>query len=230
MAASTVEVKICGIREETHLKAAIDAGADYLGFVFVSGTARHITPQDAAAITTKYAQDIRPQGRKIVAVMADPSDQDLANVLSVLSPDIIQLHGDESRERVREIGGLYDIRIMKALAVSSRADVEAAQSYVGYADMLLFDAKAATGPNGGTGKTFDWNLLQDNKVTLPWFLSGGLDARNVLEAISITGAKKVDVSSGVESSRGQKDSALISEFVKTVRSLDSTSEETHDDA
>lgn len=212
-----VKVKICGIREEEHLKAAIEAGANYLGFVFVPGTARHITPQDAAALVAAQAERIRPEGRKIVAVMADPDDQELADVLRVLSPDVLQLHGNETRERIREIGGLYDIRIMKAIPVGGREDLETAQHFVGYADMLLFDAKSADGPSGGTGKRFDWELLRDMRITLPWFLSGGLDAENVAEAIRITGAKRVDVSSGVESSRGQKDSELIARFVQAVR-------------
>lgn len=217
MADNPVEVKICGIRDKEHLKIALDAGADYIGFIFVKNSVRYITPQDAAKLVDELSQDIRPAGRRIVAVLADPTDQELADVLTVLSPDIVQLHGNETRERIREIAGVYDIRLMKALPVESAGDIEKAQSYVGYADMLLFDAKAADGSSGGTGKSFDWNLLADAKITIPWFLSGGLDAQNVTEAIRITGAKKIDVSSGVESSRGQKDAELIKQFILAAK-------------
>src|SRR5688572_17420880 len=107
-----VEVKICGIRKESDLKAALDAGGDFIGFVFVPGTPRYITPQEAAELLGAHSENIRPQGRKIVAVMVDPDDQQVAEVLRTVTPDILQLHGNESRERVREIGSLYDIRIM----------------------------------------------------------------------------------------------------------------------
>ncbi|MCH2547248.1 MAG: phosphoribosylanthranilate isomerase [Alphaproteobacteria bacterium] len=225
MTENPVQVKICGIREKQHLEAAIKAGADYIGFIFVEDSCRAVTPQHAASLVDDLSHYIRPEGRKIVAVMADPTDKELADVLSVLSPDILQLHGSESRERVREIGNLYDIRIMKALAVCSPADIAAAKDYVGYADMLLFDARAADGTTGGTGTHFDWTLLTDQKIRLPWFLSGGLNASNILEAISITGAKMVDVSSGVERSRGQKDSQLIQDFVALVKDTFGTGEE-----
>ena len=225
-----VEVKICGIRDKEHLKAAIDAGADYIGFIFVKHSARYISPQDAAALVNELSHEIRPAGRRIVAVLADPTDQELADVLTVLSPDIVQLHGNESRERIREIAGLYDIHLMKALPVSNATDIEKAQSYVGYADMLLFDAKAADGSSGGTGQSFDWHLLEGTKITLPWFLSGGLNADNVAEAIRITGAKKVDVSSGVESRRGQKDAELIKQFIQAVKPADTSKQTDKDNA
>lgn len=216
---SPVEVKICGIRKASDLKAALDAGADFVGFVFVPDTPRYISPQGAAELLGAYSESIRPQGRKIVAVMVDPDDQQVAEVLRTVTPDILQLHGNESRERVREIGSLYDIRIMKALPVASRADIDKGGEYVGYADMLLFDAKAADGHHGGTGKTFDWNLIKDADIPLPWFLSGGLTVGNVQEAIHRTGAARIDVSSGVERERGVKDEALIAEFIKTAKTL-----------
>lgn len=212
-----IEVKICGIRDEESLKAALEGGADYIGFVFVQASPRYISPENAADLLRKYAQDIRPAGCKIVAVMADPSDKELADVLTVISPDIVQLHGEETRERVREIAGIYDIRLMKALPVAAQKDLAKAQDFVGYADRLLFDTKIEGGLGGGTGKSFDWHILQGQRITLPWFLSGGLNAENVLDAIRISGAKRVDVSSGVESSRGQKDPDLIRAFLRTVK-------------
>lgn len=217
MADSPVEVKICGIRDKVHLKAALDAGADYIGFIFVKESVRYISPQDAATLVNALSQEIRPAGRRIVAVLADPTDQELADVLTVLSPDLVQLHGNETPERIREIAGAYDIQLMKALPVENAADIEKAQSYVGYADMLLFDARAADGSYGGTGQIFDWHLLAEAKITLPWFLSGGLTVANVAQAIRITGAKKVDVSSGVETSRGQKDAELIKQFIHVAK-------------
>lgn len=213
----TVKAKICGIRDERNLKAALEGGADYVGFIFVKDSPRYISPENAAKLIRDNAGNIRPAGCKIVAVMADPTDRELADVLSVVGPDILQLHGNESPERVRAIAGIYDIRLMKALPVANRDDIAKAQDYVGYADRLLFDAKVEDGPNGGTGRSFDWQLLKDQRITLPWFLSGGLNAGNVLDAIRITGAKRVDVSSGVESSRGQKDPDLIREFLHIVK-------------
>lgn len=212
-----VEVKICGIRKASDLKVALDAGADFIGFVFVPDTPRYITPQDAAELLGNFSETIRPQGRKIVAVMVDPDDQQVAEVLRTVTPDILQLHGNESRERVREIGSLYDIRIMKALPVASQDDIQKGEEYVGYADMLLFDAKSPDGHNGGTGKTFDWDLLGGINIPLPWFLSGGLTVKNVQEAIRRTGTARIDVSSGVERERGVKDETLIAEFIKAAK-------------
>lgn len=212
-----VKVKICGIRDAESLLAATDNGADYIGFIFVKNSPRYISPQNALELIREHSERIRPAGRKIVAVMVDPDDQELADVLSVLSPDIVQLHGNESPQRVRDIAGVYDIRLMKALPVSNAKDIAKAQDYVGYADMLLFDAKAEDGQSGGTGKSFDWQLLADQRITLPWFLSGGLDAENVQDAIRITGAKRVDVSSGVESERGVKDPERIAAFLKAAK-------------
>lgn len=210
-------VKICGIKDAENLRAALEAGADYIGFVFVPGSPRYITPADAAALTRAAAGIIRPAGRKMVAVLSDPTDQDLAEVLATFSPDIIQLHGHETPERVREIAGIYDLRIMKAIPVATREDTEAAKDYVGYADMLLFDAKVPGGPNGGTGQTFDWTLMRSMFINIPWFLSGGLTPENVQEAIRISHATRVDVSSGVERTRGQKDPELIRAFIDAAK-------------
>lgn len=214
-----IEVKICGIKDKRGLAAALKYEADFLGFLFVENSPRYISPENASRLAREHMEDIRPAGRKLVAVMADPSDQDLADVLSTFQPDIVQLHGNESRERVREIAGLYDIRLCKAIPVSSKKDVEKASDWIGYADMLLFDAKSPDGQHGGKGKAFDWKLMAHLDVKMPWFLSGGLTPDNVEEAVKITGAKRVDVSSGVEKNRGEKDAVLIRQFMKAAKSV-----------
>ena len=217
-APENVEVKICGLKDKYGLSAAINHGADYIGFVFVPESPRAISVEDAAQLAHEFGQQLRPEGRKVVAVMVNPNDKELAEVLSKVHPDILQLHGNETPERVREIAGIYDIRIMKALPIANKADVEHAKDYVGYADMLLFDAKAAKGEiSGGLGKVFDWKLLSHLDIKMPWFLSGGLNAENLREAIEATGAKRVDVSSGVEKERGEKDAALIRKFLNVAK-------------
>jgi phosphoribosylanthranilate isomerase len=212
MKSALVKVKICGIKDAENLRAALDAGADYIGFIFAPSSCRFISPAVAAHLTAQFSSIIRPAGRKLVAVLVDPSDQELADVLTVFAPDILQLHGQETPERIREIGDMYDLTIMKAISVTSAEDVDNAKNFIGYADMLLFDAQS-----GGMGKTFDWNLLRHFRVNIPWFLSGGLNAANIQEAIRITRASQVDVSSGVESSRGHKDPQLIRDFISTAK-------------
>ncbi|MBM3617920.1 MAG: phosphoribosylanthranilate isomerase [Alphaproteobacteria bacterium] len=226
----SAKVKICGIKDAENLKAALDADADYIGFVFVKGSPRFITPEDAWQLANQFSASIRPEGRKLVAVLANPTDQELADVLSAFSPDIIQLHGSETPERVREIASVYDIVMMKAVPVASRDDIEYAKEFIGYADMLLFDAKAEAPQTenmltGGHGKSFDWTLMRSMHINIPWFLSGGLNAENVQEALRTAHATMVDVSSGVESSRGQKDPERIRAFIAAAKP---TLEETKD--
>lgn len=217
MPSISAKVKICGIKDAENLKAALEADADYIGFVFVEGSPRFITPEAASELSGKFSAIIRPQGRKLVAVLADPTDQQLADVLSAFSPDIIQLHGSETPERVREIASVYDITMMKAIPVASRDDIEYAKEFVGYADMLLFDAKAEGPLTGGHGKSFDWSLMAGVDINIPWFLSGGLNAENVQDALQTAHATLVDVSSGVESSRGQKSPKLIRAFIAAAK-------------
>ena len=207
-------VKICGLSTAATLDAALDAGADMVGFVFFSKSPRHIDWATAGALGRQA------QGRaKIVALSVDAADDTLKRIVEALSPDLMQLHGRETPARVEEIGELFSGQIMKAIGVATRDDLAAAKAYEGVADMLLIDAKPpkdAVLP-GGNGRPFDWRLTQDFYAPVPWLLSGGLGPDNVAAAIALSGARAVDVSSGVESAPGVKDPAKIRSFVAAAR-------------
>ncbi|WP_299904606.1 phosphoribosylanthranilate isomerase [uncultured Paracoccus sp.] len=204
------QVKICGLSQPEHVAAAVEAGARYLGFVFFPKSPRAVSPDEAA----RLMQDI-PAGIARVGLFVDPDDALLTGTLAVAPLDMIQLHGKESPARVAEIKALTGLPVMKALGVAGPEDLEALWDYGLVADMLLVDAKApkdAVLP-GGNGLAFDWRLLTGRKWLKPWLLAGGLTPENVAEAIRLTGAAGVDVSSGVETAPGQKDSDLIRDFI-----------------
>ena len=206
--------KICGLSTPETVAAALAAGASHIGFVFFDKSPRLVRPDDAARLAAPA------RGRvKITAVMVDPDDAALERVVSALQPDLIQLHGKETPSRAAEIGVRAGAGVIKALSVSDASDVEAAKAYEGVAEHLMFDAKPPKGAAlpGGVGARFDWTLLKDRRFVRPWFLAGGLDSWNVAEAISQSGAPKVDVSSGVERGAGVKDAALITAFLEAVR-------------
>jgi phosphoribosylanthranilate isomerase len=208
----TVEVKICGVRKSAILDAAIAAGADYVGFVFFEKSPRNLSIADAAPLVA--AARARA---KSVAVVVDPDDALIDRIAADVRPDIVQLHGAETPERAAAIKARTGLSIFKAVPVADRGDVNAAGRYAGVADLILFDAKAPAGADlpGGNGLRFDWSVLEGASV--PFALSGGLDALNVGEAIRLSGASLVDVSSGVETAPGEKDSALISKFIEAAR-------------
>jgi phosphoribosylanthranilate isomerase len=210
----TPTVKICGLSTALTLDAALEAGADMIGFVFFSKSPRHI---DWATARTLGRQ---ARGHaKIVALSVDADDDTLKRIFEALSPDLLQLHGSETPARVKEIGELFVRPTMKAIGVATREDLAAAKAYEGVADILLIDAKPpkdAVLP-GGNGRPFDWRLTQDFHAPVPWLLSGGLDPENVAAAIALSGARGVDVSSGVESAPGVKDPAKIRAFVAVAR-------------
>jgi phosphoribosylanthranilate isomerase len=210
----TPTVKICGLSTALTLDAALEAGADMIGFVFFSKSPRHI---DWATARTLGRQ---ARGHaKIVALSVDADDDTLKRIFEALSPDLLQLHGSETPARVKEIGELFVRPTMKAIGVATREDLAAAKAYEGVADILLIDAKPpkdAVLP-GGNGRPFDWRLTQDFHAPVPWLLSGGLDPENVAAAIALSGARGVDVSSGVESAPGVKDPAKIRAFVAAAR-------------
>lgn len=210
----TAIVKICGLSTPATLDAALAAGADMVGFVFFAKSPRCI------GIETARALGAHARGRaRIVALTVDPDDDTLSLIVEALSPDILQLHGRESPARVKEIGARFGCATMKAVGVASPEDSAAAAAYEGVADFLLIDAKPLSGAAlpGGNGLPFDWRLARDFCPRRPWLLSGGLDAANVAEAIALTDARGVDVSSGVESAPGLKDEAKIEAFVAAAR-------------
>jgi phosphoribosylanthranilate isomerase len=209
-----VIVKICGLSTPEALDAALDAGADMVGFVFFAPSPRHLAFDAARSLGRR----VRGHAQK-VALTVDANDALFDAVMKTLQPDILQLHGKESPARVSALKQRYGVPVMKAIAVEAKNDLAAAATYAAVADRLLFDARApreATRP-GGLGKAFDWRLLEGLDPGVPFLLSGGLDAGNVGEALSITRAPGVDVSSGVERGPGEKDPDRIRAFVRAAR-------------
>lgn len=210
----TTGVKICGLTTAQTLDAALDGGASFVGAVIFPKSPRHITPAEAA---TLFA---RARGRaKVVAVVVNPDDALLTEIAATLKPDLIQLHGSETPERGDEVRALTGAGIIKALAIRTADDFAPAVAWEPVADHLLFDAKPVEGSvlPGGVGARFDWSLLAGRSFARPWFLAGGLEPENIAEAVRISGAPMVDVSSGVESAPGVKDPSRIAAFLEAAR-------------
>lgn len=213
------EVKICGLSSEESVDAALEAGADFVGFNFFPPSPRSVPPERASALAA------RARGKaQIVAIIVDGDDSLIAEIAATLRPDLLQLHGKETPERLSAIRAMTGTPVMKAVGVAAKGDLA---TIAGYAmDRLLLDAKPprdATRP-GGHGIAFDWSLLQSFAWAKPWFLSGGLDPENVAAALGATRAPGVDVSSGVESAPGRKDPEKILAFVRAVRDFDRRAE------
>jgi phosphoribosylanthranilate isomerase len=207
-------VKICGLSTPETLDVALDAGADMVGFVFFPPSPRHLD-FDTARELGKHA------GHRAVkvALTVDADDATLASIVEVLQPDILQLHGRETVARLRDIKQKFGLQVMKALAVETAADLASLPVYAAVADRILFDAvapKEATRP-GGLGAVFDWHVLENLDLELPFMVSGGLNAGNVAEAVGVTRAGGVDVSSGVERTPGIKDPEMIRSFIRAAR-------------
>ncbi|MEW5684779.1 MAG: phosphoribosylanthranilate isomerase [Pseudomonadota bacterium] len=211
----TAKAKICGVSTPEAVKAAVDGGAAYLGFVFFPKSPRNIAP-DAAA---RLAPPARARNVKIVALAVDPSDAEVDAIMAGLSPDLIQLHGKETPSRVREVAARAGRGIIKALPVSESSDLAAASAYESVVEHLMFDAKPPKDAErpGGLGEAFDWTLLAGRRFARPWFLAGGLDPWNVAAAVAAAAPPLVDVSSGVERGPGLKDPLLITAFLDAVR-------------
>ena len=214
----SVEAKICGINSAEAMNAAVANGAAYVGLVFYPPSPRALTAERAAALA-----DLAPPGVIRVGLFVDMDDDGFRHIVSTVKLDLLQLHGRETPERVAAIKALTRLPAMKAIKVGAPEDVHAAFPFVGVADRLLFDAKTPpemTGAlPGGNAVSFDWRILGKRNWPCPWMLSGGLDAGNVAEAVRISGAKAVDVSSGVEIRPGVKDAAKIAAFLAAVKAL-----------
>ncbi len=209
-------VKICGLSTPETLDAALLAGADMVGFVFFPPSPRHVALDIAEKLGRQAKKAVK------VALSVDADDALLANSIEALRPQILQLHGKESVARIRDIKQKFGLPVMKAIAVETAADLATLPGYAAVCDRILFDAKApkdATRP-GGLGAVFDWHLLEGLDLKLPFMVSGGLNAENVAEAVRITRAGGVDISSGVESAPGIKDPEMIRNFIRAARATE----------
>ena len=213
-----VEVKICGINSPAALAAAVAGGADYLGFNFYPPSPRYVTPEAAREIGSHAPESVTKVG-----VVVDLDDAALAAILEGAPLDMLQLHGRESPQRVAEIRARFALPVMKAVKIAGADDVAAAQAYCAVAERLLFDAKPPkdmTGAlPGGNALALDWRLLAGTAWPIPWMLSGGLDADNVAEAVRVSGARGLDVSSGVEDRPGLKSPDKIRAFLTAAKAL-----------
>jgi phosphoribosylanthranilate isomerase len=210
----SVLVKICGLKSPETLEVALAAGADMVGFVFFAPSPRNLPLADARSLLPHV------RGRALkVALSVDAADAELEQIVEAIRPDLLQLHGSEPPERVSAVRRKFGLPVMKALPIAERADLGRIRFYEGAADRLIFDAlppREASRP-GGLGRSFDWQLLCALDCAVPFMLSGGLHAGNVAEALHITGAPAVDVSSGVERAAGEKDAGKIREFIAAAR-------------
>jgi phosphoribosylanthranilate isomerase len=212
---SDIRVKICGLRTAADVAAVAAAGAAYAGFVFFHRSPRNLSIPEAKALALEA-----PLGLAKVALVVDADDAVLDAILDQVPLDMLQLHGHEGPERVAEVRARYGLPVMKAMGVADEGDLAGLMEMSLAADQLLIDAKPAKGAAlpGGNGLSFDWRLLVGRKWLRPWMLAGGLTADNVAEAVRLTGARQVDVSSGVESAPGVKDHARIAAFVQAAGS------------
>lgn len=207
-----MRVKVCGLTSPDAARQAVEAGAAYIGLVFFDASPRAVSIEAASQIATAV-----PPGIARVALTVDPNDA-LIEAIRALPIDMIQLHGHETPDRVRQIKALTGLPVMKAVGVRDQDDLAEITRFAGVADQLLIDAKPPRGSvlPGGNGLTFDWRLIAGRRWPCPWMLAGGLNAGNVAEAVRLSGATQIDVSSGVESAPGVKDPALVKRFIESA--------------
>lgn len=209
----SVRAKFCGLSTAQDVNAAADAGAAYVGFVFFPKSPRNVSIETARDLALEV-----PVGIAKVALVVNPSDDDLRAILDIVPIDMIQLHGSESVDRVQQVRSQFGLPVMKAVGISDASDVAVARDYAKVSDQLLLDAKAPKDADlpGGNGHAFDWSLIRDEVWNVPWMLAGGLNPENVADSVSATGARQVDVSSGIESAPGVKDFANMTAFMQAL--------------
>jgi phosphoribosylanthranilate isomerase len=211
-----VHVKICGLSDAESVASAVDGGARYLGFVFCPVSRRAIDPKTAASLIERIPSRIASVG-----LFVDPQDDDLERVLSLAPLKMIQLHGSETPERVQAVKKRTGLHVIKAIGIAAPQDIAKAKQYEPVADILLLDAKpSSNGTSGGNGVVFDWSLLKNAVFSKPWILAGGLDAGNIEAAVAATGARILDVSSGVEYPMGRKSPAKIKAFLDKAATIE----------
>ena len=214
----SVQVKICGISTPEAMAAAVEGGATFVGLVFYPPSPRAVTPAQAAALAAPVPADIVKTG-----LLVDADDATIETILKEVPLDLLQLHGAESAERVAAVKARFGVPVMKVVKLRREGDLEAAEPFLGVADRLLFDAKPPTAMTaalpGGNAVAFDWTILAGTAWPLPWMLAGGLTPQNVAQAVAVSGALAVDVSSGVEDAPGRKSVAKIKAFLAAARHL-----------
>lgn len=203
-----IKTKLCGFTTKETVDLAVANGVDFIGFVFCPTSPRNISPEKSGEISKNIPSKI-----KKVAVIVDAKNEEIQKIIHYLKPDFLQLHGEENVSRILEIKSIFKIPIIKAVKIVDEKDLAEVKIYEEVADLLMFDAHKA-----GSGKTFDWRILQNLQTKKDWFLSGGLNAENILEAIKATNTKMVDLSSGIEEKRGIKSPQLIIKFLNKIRS------------
>lgn len=210
----TLDIKICGLKTDAAMAAALAGGASHVGFIFFPKSPRYVDPAEAGRL-----RQAATGKAKAVAVTVDAADAFLDEVVAKMRPDMLQLHGAETPARVAELKSRYGLPVMKVLSVSEAADLDPIKPYIGIADRLMFDAKPPKGSQlpGGNGVAFDWRILGGLDAGLDYMLSGGLNAANVGDALRLANPPGIDISSGVESAPGVKDPALIEQFFRAVR-------------
>ena len=210
----SIRVKICGLKRPEHVAAAVEGGAAYVGFVFFPRSPRAITPAEAVPLALEV-----PPGIAKVALTVDADDATLDELLTLVPLDMLQLHGSESPERVAEVRQRFGLPVMKAVGFGGEEDIPTLEAALQAADQVLVDAKPPKHADrpGGHGMPFDWRLLTGRRWPVPWMLAGGLTPGNVAEAVALTGARQVDVSTGVEKVKGEKDVGLIRAFLEAAR-------------
>ncbi|RUZ77302.1 phosphoribosylanthranilate isomerase [Mesorhizobium sp. M7A.F.Ca.US.006.01.1.1] len=215
----TLDIKICGLKTDAAMAAALADGASHVGFIFFAKSPRYVEPAEAGRLRETA------RGKAMaVAVTVDASDAFLDEIVAKMQPDMLQLHGAETPDRVAEVKARYGLPVMKALPISEAADLERIKPFIGMADRFLFDAKPPKGSElpGGNGVTFDWHILAGLDGSVDYMLSGGLNAANIGDALRLADPPGIDISSGVESAPGVKDPALIEQFFRAVRAARNT--------